>query len=200
MKRINGIFEVYILALVLTIFAYQWPATANANETMAASEGILPAPLQPQLSEDGNTLYFGVPFKAVVKDPNPPVIPRRILAPAKMKALPEAAATSTFMIEYYPNDEADPGGQTCETFPEDAKRAFEAAAEIWENILKSSVPITIKACWANLTGNNADTLAYSGWGPWKKNFPRAPRKDTFYAGSLANALQGRVLDPDMFVM
>ncbi len=200
MKRIKAIFGVYVLTLVITIFAYQLPIRANANETMAQSEGIILAPSEPQLSQDGNTLYFGVPFKAVIKDPNPPVIPRRILAPAWMKAMPEGAATDAFAITYIDKGETDLWGNTCETFPQEAKTAFNAAAEIWGNILKSSVPITIKACWTYLTGEDANTLGRTGGIPWKKNFSRAPRKDTFYASSLANALAGSDLDPDMFDM
>ena len=172
----------YVLTLVITILAYQLPVPVNANDRMA-----------PQISEDGKTRRFGLPLAVFVKDPNPPAIPRRIPAAARKKALTEKAGTATFDITYIPKDGKDIIDQTCDTFPEDAKTAFNAAAEIWGNILKSSVPITIKACWANLVGEDADTLGYA-YSDEKKDFPGTPRRNTWYTYSLANALCGSDLD------
>jgi len=198
LKRRKTIFGIYILFLVFTIFAYQWPVTANANWTMAPAEDLLPAPLEPQLSEDEKALYFGVPLIAVINDPNPPETPRRIPAPAWIKDLPEEAATATFSITYVPNGGTDPWGETCYTFPQAAKDAFNATANIWGNILKSSEPITISACWADL--GSSSVLGYSGGGPLRSNFSGATRANTWYAGSLANALNGSDLDPSKFDM
>ena len=132
MKRRKTIFGVYIFFLVFTIFAYQWPVTAYANWTMVPQEDLLPAPLEPQLSKDENTLHYGVPLKAVIYDPNPPETPRRIPAPAWMKDLPEEAASSTVSITYVPNGGTDPWNERCYTFPQAARDVFEAAAQIWE--------------------------------------------------------------------
>ena len=91
MKRRKTIFGVYIFFLVFTLFAYQWPVTANAKSVMVPQEDLLPAPLEPQLSKDEKTLHYGVQLKAVIKDPSPPETPRRIPAPAWMKDVPEEA-------------------------------------------------------------------------------------------------------------
>jgi len=192
MKRRKTIFGVYVFFLVFTIFAYQWPVTANANWTMVPQEDLLPAPLEPQLSKDEKTLHYGIPLKAVINDPNPPETPRRIPAPAWMKDLPEEAATATFSITYVPNGGTDLWGETCYTFPQEAKDAFNAAVNIWGNILKSSVPITITACWGDL--GSSSTLGYSGGGSFERDFTGAQRVNTWYEASLANALNGSDLD------
>ena len=104
----------------------------------AADEATLPKPLTPRLSADGNTLYDGGSVLAVVVDPNPSTL-RRIPAPAGVSDRPEEA-TASFSITYIPNGDTDPWGETCYTFPEAAKTAFNAAANIWANILSSAVP------------------------------------------------------------
>jgi len=198
MQRRKWIFGVYIFFLVFTIFAYQGPVTANAKSTMVAQGDLLPAPLEPQLSKDEKTLRYGTPLKAVIKDPSPSEGPRRIPAPAWMKDLPEEAAASTITITYVPNGGTDLWDEPCYTFPQAAKDVFEAAARIWENTLKSSVPITISACWADL--GSSSTLGYSGGGNQYRNFSGAPRANTWYVESLANALHGSDLGPSDFDM
>jgi len=198
MKRRKRIFGLSIFFLVFTIFAYQWPVTANAKSTMVAQGDLLPAPLEPQLSKDGKTLRYGTPLKAVIKDPSPPESPRRIPAPAWMKDLPEEAASSNITITYVPNGGTDLWDEPCYTFPQAAKDVFEAAARIWENTLKSSVPITISACWADL--GSSSTLGYSGGGNQYRNFSGAPRANTWYVESLANALNGSDLGPGDYDM
>ena len=198
MKRRRAIFGVYIFFLVFTIFAYQWPVTANAKSTMVAQGDLLPAPLEPQLSKDEKTLRYGTPLKAVIRDPSPSEGPRRIPAPAWMKDLPEEAAASTISITYIPNGGTDLWDEPCYTFPQAAKDVFEAAARIWENTLKSSVPITIRACWADL--GSSSTLGYSGGGNQYRDFSGAPRASTWYVESLANALHGSDLDPSKWDM
>ena len=58
-------------------------------------------------------------------------------------------------------------------------------------------PITINACWASLSGG---TLGYSGGGPLHGNFTGATRSNTWYSGSLANALNGSDLSPSSYDM
>lgn len=87
--------------------------------------------------------------------------------------------------------------RSCTDFPYDAKAPFSAAAAIWGNLLHSSVPITIKACWARLSES-----ASTDSGRLKKDFTNAPRVNTYYGKSLANALAGVDLDqtePDMYI-
>jgi hypothetical protein len=198
MARKKSTLGVYIVLLVLTIFAYQWPVAADANWTIVQSEDLLPAPLEQQLSEDEKTLHFGLPLLAVVYDPDPPETPRRILAPAWIRQLPEEAASANISITYVPNGGTDPWGQPCYTFPTAAKTAFNAAAHIWGNTLQSSVPITISACWADL--GSSSTLGYSGGGPLHRDFSGALRPNTWYTASLANALHGSDLKASEFDM
>ncbi len=99
--------------------------------------------------------------------------------------------TASFEIEYVPVDGTDYRGVICTTFPEEAKGAFEHAAAIWAATIHSTVPITIRACWALSLGS---LLGYSGSGS-EVNFIGAPEPDTYYSRSLANALRGEDLDP-----
>ena len=155
--------------------------------------------LKPQLSADGNTLYNGGSAVVVVVDPTPPENQVNILPPDKMITEP-GKATATFAITYVASGGADPWGQACLTFPEEAKAAFNAAAAIWGNSLKSSVPIKISACWANL--GSSSILGYSGGQTYYRNFAGAPKADTWYDSSLANALHGSALNStgyDMYI-
>jgi hypothetical protein len=165
--------------------------------TAPAIEYYIPPPLTPQLSSDGNSLYYAAPPVVYVADPNPSA--ERVLIPARLNlfSLPEMA-TATFSITYVANGGTDPWGANCTTFPEQAKNAFNAAAAIWGKILQSSVPITISACWSNL--DSVTTLGYAGGGPLHKDFAGAPRTNTWYKGSLANALAGSDLSPTVFGM
>ena len=104
-------------------------------------------------------------------------------------------ASATFQVTYVPNGGSDAWGERCYTYPQAAKDAFGKAAQIWGSILKSSVPITIRACWASIP----PYLGYSGSGS-RRNFTGAPRNNTWYSYSLANALHGSDLDPGEFDM
>jgi hypothetical protein len=156
-----------------------------------------PAPLEPELSSDGKTLYnAGLPVVYVAR-PDPSHEPVRIPAPFDLLTAPESA-TATFSMTYVPNGGTDNWGQPCYTFPSGAQTSFSAAASIWGNIIQSAVPITIRACWANL--GSSSILGYSGGGPLERDFTGAPRALTWYSGSLANALAGSDLDPSYFDM
>ncbi len=181
-----------IFAAVAVLFSLTiWMAFAN--------EYSGPKNLEPQLSSDGNTLYNGVPVVVYQADPNPSAAKTRIPPPASLTTLPEKAA-ATFSITYVASGGTDPWGATCTTFPDDAKTAFNAATSIWGGLLNSAVPITISACWSNL--GSSSILGYSGGAPLNRNFSGAPLVNTWYAGSLANALAGTDLDPteyDMYI-
>ena len=189
-KMINKLLKLsYVIAMVGLVFAQYASAMPTDDDLTphSSSEYFVPAPLEPQLSSDGKTLYNAVLPVVYVADPNPSHEPLRIQAPFDLLTLPPESATATFSITYVPDLGTDLWGQRCYTFPDEAKTAIDAAANIWANILQSSVPITIRACWASLTGG---TLGYSGGGPVHSDFPGAPLANTFYAGSLANALSG----------
>ncbi|MFH0994522.1 MAG: hypothetical protein V1844_03375 [Pseudomonadota bacterium] len=178
-----------IAAFVLVLSLSIW--------TPSAAEDWVPAPLEPQLSSDGNTLYNATPAVVVRDDPNPPASQVNMPARFDMSSLPETA-TASFSITYVPSGGTDPWGASCSTFPEEAKAAFNAAAGIWGNLLQSSVPITINACWSNLGATT--TLGYSGGGPLHRNFSGAPQTNTWYGGSLANALAGSDLSTSSYDM
>lgn len=194
-KMISGL---SVLFMFFAIVACQWPGTAIANWTMVPLADSLPAPLEPQLSEDEEALHAALPLIAVIDDPNPSETPRRIPAPTWMTDLPEKAVTATFSITYVPDGGTDPWDEECHIFPAAAKAAFNAAARIWAKTIKSSVPITIRACWGNL--GSSSILGYSGGGPLRRDFSGTPRANTWYGGSLANALHGSDLDPSQFDM
>jgi hypothetical protein len=181
----------YLIMLAGFLFApCSWAASAGKDYALPA--------LTPQLSADGKTLYNARPPVALVIDPNPAAKRMRIPPPlAALSALPEKAI-ATFQITYVANGGTDPWGEPCYTFPDGAKAAFNAAAAVWGNLLRSSVPITISTCWANLGSPNI--LGYAGGQPFHRNFTGAPLTNTWYAGSLANALAGSDLDPSSFDM
>jgi hypothetical protein len=168
------------------------PASAEQNQRKASErEYFVPPALEPQLSSDGNTLTYGVAPVVYVDDPHPPEKPLRVPPPFSLVDAQESA-TATFSITYVPAGDTDVLGEPCYTFPEDAKAAFNAAAAVWGNLVSSSVPITIRACWASLSGS---TLGYSGGGNIHANFANAPRANTWYAASLANSFAGYNLAP-----
>jgi len=81
------------LAFVL-LFAFSFSAAS-------ATEFFGPAPLQPQLSSDGKTLYNAIPVVVYMADPNPPAGQVNIPPPFNLRTLPEKA-TATFSITYVP--------------------------------------------------------------------------------------------------
>jgi len=179
----------YTVAAFILVLAF--PVSA-----VSAAEYLGPAYLEPQLSSDGNTLYNTNPV-IVWADPNPPSEQVQMPARFDMSTLPETA-TATFSITYVPGGGTDLWSARCSTFPEGAKAAFNAAATIWGNLLQSSVPITINACWSNL--GSSSILGYSGVGLLHKGFTGAPLANTWYVGSLANALYGSDIAPSNFDM
>ena len=78
-------------------------------------------------------------------------------------------------------------------FPMQAKAAFNAAANIWANILQSSVPITIQCLLGEFRFKQH--IGIFRRRAFIRDFTGAPRANTWYAGSLANALAGSDLDP-----
>lgn len=187
------------LFFILTAFPISLPGAVVAETTSVAEtqQVVLPAPQVLKLSADGKILLGGVPAKAVVVDPNPSSPRRKIPAPARLVIAP-AAATASFSITYVLDGDRDAWDESCSPFPEGAKSAFNAAAGIWASTVSSAVPITIRACWANLGSSNI--LGYSGGGYMHRDFPGAPYANTWYAVSLANALHGGDLDPAGFDM
>ena len=171
---------------LLTIFIlFSLTLIIGFGTTVVAND--LPNALKTQLSSDGSTALNAQPLRVVINDPTPPAQLRHIPAPAALITAPQGA-TASFVIDYIPNGGTDTWGEPCYTFPETAKSAFNAAANIWANTITSSVPISINACWANL--GSSSILGYSGGGSMSRDFPSAPLSNTWYSASLANALSG----------
>ena len=111
-------------------------------------------------------------------------------APNRFKANATSGG-ATFEINYLNNC----GGQQ---WPEEAKEAFEHAAEIWGSHLSSPVPISINATWrslgANTLGSAGPSRIFTLSGPGI--FP-----NTFYTIAQTNALIGRDVkeEPDVTV-
>lgn len=99
---------------------------------------------------------------------------------------------SNFSITYISEPFKDVFGQPCYAYPNDAINAFDFASTIWATTIVSSVPITIRACWADLGTTNI--LGYSG-SYNHINFPNNPLPNTWYSSSLANSFIGSDYSP-----
>ena len=155
--------------------------------------------LKPSLSADGLTAYNAVPLLVIVDDPNPAMQGIKIPYADRSDAQTTSYASSaTFEFTYVAAGATDLWGEPCMSFPESAKTAFNAAAAIWASNIQSTVPITIKACWASLSSGT--TLGYSGGGQVHRNFSGAPLANTWYSSSLANSIAGSDLAPADFDM
>ncbi|MGE5249432.1 MAG: hypothetical protein ACM3QS_04385 [Bacteroidota bacterium] len=169
------------------------------NGDVQAQDSFPPA-LEPVLSADGLELANGVPPLVIMADPNPQRQNLKPIGPTADDYLAgPGSENSTFAVTYVAAGGTDPWGEPCYDFPASAKTAFNAAAAIWAKTLESSVPITIKACWADL-GSYSGILGYSGGAYSYQNFTGAPKTNTWYESSLANALYGSDLGPSYFDM
>jgi hypothetical protein len=126
----------------------------------------------------------------VMYDPNP--IPIRVEARTAAADLLSPSGT-TMIIDYVPagsqNGLYPP--DTCAEFPEQAKAAFQDAANKVGALISSAVPIRIEGCWANLP---AGVLGHSAALNYFYNFG-AGQANTIYPVALANALTG--VDQDL---
>ena len=177
----------FFLALV-TIILLVSPSFRAAQEP-ADHVSVYP---ERQLLVYADTRYYAFQPVTMVERPKPVSELQRILPPFDLFNLTENA-TATFAINYIPAGGRDRSGRSCLQFPESAKIPFNAAAAIWGNLLQSSVPITINACWASLSGT---TLGASGPGYIVRDFNGAPKRNTWYNAALANALSGTDLYSD----
>jgi len=188
-------FKKFIVALMITSL-FLFPMAGGYGGVQA--QDSFPPALEPSLSADGLTLYNGVPPLVIVVDPNPAMQGIQIPAEPEVQAAIDAAVAdpdavnAAFSITYQAAGTEDPWHAVCQDFPAAAKTAFNTAAAIWTATLQSPVPITISACWSNL--GSSTTLGYSGGAYIYRDFPGAPKPNTWYESSLANALHGSDLD------
>lgn len=201
-KQKNTLFRAGALLVTLgLILAFAQPAFSplgvRAEKPEPTEEPLiepppvnLPADLETYFSEDGQTAYNVNNTLVLIADNDPAM--RGIKIPADPELL-SGERTATFSITYVDYGDEDKWNEFCYTFPKAAKGAFNFAANIWASTINSPVPITIRACWANL--GSSSILGYSGGGTIHGNFSEAPLTDTWYAASLANSLHGSDLDP-----
>jgi len=113
----------------------------------------------------------------------------RIPPPASyMQRSPLKTQTASIIIHYLPNGTTDVFDLSCLTWPAEAIAAFEYAADIWETLITSTVPIEINACWTNFGDPNI--LGISAADNYYRDFSGALQSGTWYPTALANALHG----------
>jgi hypothetical protein len=83
-----------------------------------------------------------------------------------------AAPQSRFEVKY-------------DNFPPEAEAAVQYAVEIWQSLLVSPVPIRVAASWEPMEEGQLGAARATRY---LRNFPGAPRRDTFYPVALADAL------------
>ena len=186
-------YAIVVVSLLFTQYGLAQQTDADLA-VIKRLEDFAPTRPQPRLSSDGKTLYnAGLSVVDVVK-PDPSRKLLHIPAPFDLLNLP-ASATASFSITYVPNGGKDIKGRTCTTFPDEAKQALNTAANIWANIIQSSVPITINACWADLgSGVVGGYTAYD----CEINISGTPYTNTWYPKPLANAFVGFDIKPAVF--
>jgi hypothetical protein len=195
-------FKKFIVALMIaSLFLFPM---AGVNGSVQAEDSFPPT-LEPSLSVDGLTLYNGVPPLVVVVDPNPAMQGIQVPAEPEVVAAIEAAVadpdttSAAFSFTFMAAGDTDPWGAVCQDFPAAAKTAFNAAAAIWTATIQSPVPITISACWSSPAYMpSPGTLGYSGGATSYRDFTGAPKPNTWYESSLANALHGSDIDASKF--
>jgi hypothetical protein len=173
-----------VIIIMLLIVCLVFPLAGVPSQVHAQEPEYQLPVLEPYLSADGLTMYNDPSPLVITADTDPAM--QGIQFPAEELAGPPPAVGSTFQFTYIAAGGKDPWGQKCQAFPAKAKTAFNAAAAIWAARIKSTVPIKIKACWANL--GSPSILGYSGALSFSRDFVGAPKVHTWYYAALANSL------------
>ncbi len=193
-------FKILNIALTLLFLSSTGSFGASSNLQVTEVNGtevkyFVPPALTPATVDNGKTIQNAVNAVVYIADPAAPSTPIQALSADNTDNSPvqPAATTADFSILYIAAGDTDKWGQKCIEFPAEAKAAFEAAVAIWAQRIHSSVPITLRAGWAELDGN---TLGYSGGGSIHRDFTGAPKPGIYYMATLANALAGIDLDTE----
>ncbi len=121
------------------------------------------------------------PSKVILRH-NPTTFDFHIPVPAAYQQ--RRPQTATIIIEYLPAGSTDVAGSQCETWPTEAQAAFRFAANVWQTLITSTVPIKIEACWT--TFEEEGVLGYGG----SMDYYPGP-DNNIYPVSLANARLGQ---------
>lgn len=83
------------------------------------------------------------------------------------------------------------GGNTGTTLGQQRRNVYQYVANIWAAAINSPVPITVSAGWEALacTSSSATLGSASSWNGFR-DFPGAPKANTWYPSALANKLSG----------
>ena len=81
-----------------------------------------------------------------------------------------------------------------DSVPEAARQSMQFAADIWGSYLISDVPIQVSVDWRDEKDDNL--LASAGPSQLYRNFELAPERNVWYPVALAEAIEGRALNPD----
>ena len=163
------------------LFVVLFPSSMIASATPAA----------PAAARGGGAVVQSDPNGPVFLRHDPRNLPTRVpsrSAPAEYLSAPLSTITVNYMVAG-----STLWGHQCETWPRPAKASLAYATSIWGSLVKSSVPITMDACWTadlptgTLGGSMANAVA--------KDFDGAPTPTTWYPIALANSLSGTDLDP-----
>ncbi|WP_082892883.1 MULTISPECIES: T9SS type A sorting domain-containing protein [Emticicia] len=172
--------SVLLLLMVMSVFA-QTKAKPRHNDISPSNPDKIEFMkgkmiVCPGIFEDANTF---VPMAKEVEE-----------ALKGQKARGAAAAKTTFIVTY-------------NGFSPAAQRAFQAAVDIWANLISSPVPIRITATWRAIdSGNTGGTiLGQASPADFTRNFPGQQRYNTWYPIALAEKIAGQELnsinDPDI---
>ncbi len=133
----------------------------------------------------------------------PRILPAALLV--AMLALAARDANATFIIvntdgpgEGFndPTPAAPVGGNTGTTVGQQRLNVFNKAGEIWDRILQSSVPISVRASFDPLPcAPTSGVLGSAGPYVVESDFANAPYAATWFVGAEANRLAGTDLDP-----
>ena len=127
----------------------------------------------------------------------PSATPSRVTATVRLAVV--LAAIATLVVAAAPARAVDDRAEITITYatpwPGAAKTAFRHAADIWETMIFSDVPIEIEASWVAQNPGQLGSASPNGsyGGPFP---PGLPRDDTWYPVALANELVGFDINGD----
>ncbi len=196
-KSLVVVFSILMLSFIVLLLAV--PADLVFSQERSEDEPVFENSGELDLPQASGNIS---PPVFLVVDENPAMQNIRFPRTAEIEAAIDGVRDirTIFDITYLPAGSKDPWNTTCDTFPTNAKTAFNAAAAIWASTIQSSVPIVISACWSDEL--SPGVLGYSGGGYWWRNFSGAPSSNVWYQSALANAYAGFDLDgsrADMYI-
>lgn len=95
-----------------------------------------------------------------------------------------------------PSSREPVGGNNGKTLGQQRLNVFKYAAQLWGRMINSRINIVVEASFANLSCSGYSALlGAAGAARVFANFPRAPKLNVWYPSALADALEGRDINP-----